>query len=187
MSTKPAAAGRSKAGKPQRLSRLHAPVQMAPEEWQRSLRRQFGREQEFLFDNLGSEPFFSDFGVTKPQTKSRYWVAIRGQQACDSRCSCPDFATNELGTCKHIEFVLSRLERRRGAKTAFKRGYQPPFSELYLRNDGGRWLHFRQGIDCPPALTKGGWPDLRCAGWKAAARTARRTGWLPGRRRPRAA
>ena len=28
----------------------------------------------------------------------------------------------------------------------------PPFSELYLRNDGKRSVHFRAGTDCPPAL-----------------------------------
>ncbi len=44
------------------------------------------------------------------------------------------------------------MEKKRGAKTAFARGYQPPFSELYLRNDGKRSVHFRAGTDCPPAL-----------------------------------
>ncbi len=81
-------------------------------------------------------------------------MAIRGQLPGDNYCSCPDYATNELGTCKHIEFVLSRLERKRGAKTAFKRGYRPPFSELYLRNDGGKALYFRAGTDCPAAAVK---------------------------------
>ena len=66
----------------------------------------------------------------------------------------PDYATSELGTCKHIEFTLARLEKKRGAKTAFARGYQPAFSELYLRNDGKRCVHFRAGTDCPPAVSK---------------------------------
>jgi SNF2 family DNA or RNA helicase len=46
------------------------------------------------------------------------------------------------------------LEKKRGAKAAFARGYQPAFSELYLRNDGSRRIHFRAGTDCPPALHK---------------------------------
>ncbi len=127
---------------------------MTPVEWQRALRRQFGREQDFLMENLGAEPIFSEFRVANRQSKAHYRVAIRGQLPGDNYCSCPDYATNELGTCKHIEFVLSCLEKRRGAKAAFKRGYQPPFSELYLRNDGGRLLHFRSGTDCPPAMAK---------------------------------
>jgi superfamily II DNA or RNA helicase len=67
-------------------------------------------------------------------------------------CSCPDYATNELGTCKHLEFTLARLTKKRGAATAFARGYQPAFSELYLRNDGRRCVHFRAGADCPAAV-----------------------------------
>ncbi len=57
-----------------------------------------------------------------------------------------------MGTCKHLEFTLAQLLKRRGAKTAFARGYQPPFSELYLRNDGRRRVYFRAGTDCPPAV-----------------------------------
>ncbi len=123
-------------------------------EWQRALRRQFGREQDFRLENLGAEPFLSEFRVSNAQSKSSYRVAIRGRQPGDNFCACPDYATNELGTCKHIEFVLAQLEKKRGAKAAFARGYRPAFSELYLRNDAGRSIHFRAGTDCPPALSK---------------------------------
>jgi hypothetical protein len=57
-----------------------------------------------------------------------------------------------LGTCKHLEFTLAQLEKKRGAKAAFARGYQPAFSELYLRNAGQHRVHFRAGTDCPPAV-----------------------------------
>jgi hypothetical protein len=123
-------------------------------DWQRRLRRQFGREQTLGLENLSSEPFFSDFRISNPVSKSSYRVAIRGLGPGGNFCSCPDYATSELGTCKHIEFTLARLEKKRGAKTAFARGYQPTFSELYLRNDGKRSVHFRAGTDCPPALRK---------------------------------
>jgi superfamily II DNA or RNA helicase len=127
---------------------------LSPVDWQRTLRRQFGREQDFALENIGTEPFFSEFRVGNAQSKSSYRVAIRGKQPSDNYCACADYATNELGTCKHIEFVLARLEKKRGAKTAFTRGYHPPFSELYLRNDGGRTIHFRAGMDCPPPVLK---------------------------------
>jgi superfamily II DNA or RNA helicase len=140
--------------KEQKLSRTHAPAEISPVEWQRVLRRQFGREQAFGLENIGAEPFFSEFRVSNPQSKSRYRVAIRGKQPGDNFCACPDYATNELGTCKHIEFVLATLEKKRGAKAAFARGYQPAFSELYLRNDGRRAIHFRPGTVCPPLVQK---------------------------------
>jgi len=137
-----------------KLSRTHAPADLSPVEWQRGLRRQFGREQAFGLENLSSEPFFSEFRVSNPVSKSSYRVAIRGLGPGGNFCSCPDYATSELGTCKHLEFALARLLKRRGAKTAFARGYQPAFSELYLRNEGKRSVHFRAGTDCPPAVRK---------------------------------
>jgi len=144
----------AKPPKEPRLSRTHAPSDVAPVEWQRALRRQFGREQTFGLENCGTEPFFSEFRVSNPESKSTYRVAIRGTRPGDNSCSCPDYATNELGTCKHIEFTLAKLAGKRGAKAAFARGYQPQFSELYLRNDGERAIHFRAGTGCPDGVTK---------------------------------
>src|SRR6266705_150718 len=95
------AASRNKESK---LSRTHAPVNLSPVEWQRALRRQFGREQAFGLENLGGEPFFSEFRVSNPVSKSSYRVAIRRLGPGGNFCSCPDYATSELGTCKHLEF-----------------------------------------------------------------------------------
>jgi len=144
----------TKPTKAPKLSRTHAPEGLSPIDWQRALRRQFGREQSFDLENIGAEPIFSEFRIGNPQSKSSYRVAIRGLRPGDNFCSCPDYATNELGTCNHIEFTLAQLEKKRGAKAAFARGYQPLFSELYLRNDGGRAIHFRAGTDCPAAVSK---------------------------------
>jgi len=143
---------KSKSNHERRLSRTHAPADLSPVEWQRGLRRQFGREQAFGLENLGADPFFSEFRVSNPVAKSSYRVAIRGRGPGGNFCSCPDYATSELGTCKHLEFTLAELEKKRGAKSAFARGYRPAFSEIYLRNDGRRRVHFRAGTDCPPAV-----------------------------------
>jgi superfamily II DNA or RNA helicase len=142
----------TKPTKEPKLSRNYAPADLSPVDWQRGLRRQFGREQAFGLENLGSEPFFSEFRVSNPVSKSSYRVAIRGPGPGGNFCSCPDYTTSELGTCKHLEFTLAQLEKKRGAKTAFARGYQPAFSELYLRNEGKRRVHFRAGSECPPAV-----------------------------------
>ena len=84
---------------------------MSLEEWQVELRRQFGREQNFRLRNLGDHPALSDFQVTNPATGNTYRVTVRGTGPADNSCTCPDFATNTLGTCKHIEFTLARLMR----------------------------------------------------------------------------
>ncbi len=137
-----------------KYSRTHRPAELTPADWQRALRRQYGREQLYVLTKTGSEPFFSEFRVGNPQAKMSYRVAIRGLQPGDNFCACPDYATNELGTCKHIEFTLAALMKKRGSKQAFARGYQPAFSELYLRNDGTRAVYFRAGTDCPPVMRK---------------------------------
>ncbi len=49
-----------------KLSRTRAPADLSPVDWQRRLRRQFGREQAFGIENLTSEPFFSEFRVSSP-------------------------------------------------------------------------------------------------------------------------
>lgn len=144
----------ARAAREPKFSRSHAPPDLSPVDWQRALRRQFGREQAFVLENRGDGSFFSDFLVSNPQSTTRYRVAIRGLQPGDNFCSCPDYATNELGTCKHIEFTLAALEKKRGARAAFARGWRPAFSEIYLRNDRLRAVHFRAGSDCPSAVRK---------------------------------
>jgi superfamily II DNA or RNA helicase len=126
---------------------------MSVETWQRELRRQFGREQPFELTNVGTERVFSDFEVRNPQSASTYRVAIRGTRPGENYCTCADFATNALGTCKHVEFVLGRLERQRGAEATLRRGFRPPHSEVVLEYGAQREVRFRPGSTCPRALT----------------------------------
>ena len=88
--------------------------------WQAALRRDFGRVQRFRWKKLGTEPLFSEYRVANPQKGTQYRVAIRGLSRGDNFCSCPDLATNALGTCKHVEFVLAKLARRPGSKKYLK-------------------------------------------------------------------
>ena len=135
------ARGRSLAPK---LSRLHRPEELSLEAWQRELRRQFGREQKFLLkSSAGGHPVASEFEVTNPLTRNRYRVVIRGREPGNNFCSCPDFATNTLGTCKHVEFTLARLERKLGMRKALARGVEPPFTEVYLHYGARREVRFR--------------------------------------------
>jgi superfamily II DNA or RNA helicase len=139
---------------PPRLSPHKAPEGMCVEEWQRALRRQFGREQAFAIENVGAEPIFSEFRVVNPEFGSIYRVRIGGLQLGDNQCDCADFRTNELGTCKHIECVLARLERKRGGKAALRRGFRPPYSELFLQPGNPRMLRLRLGSEAPEAVVE---------------------------------
>ena len=115
-----------------KVSRTHKPDDLSLEEWQRTLRRQYAEHQNYKLLNTGTHPIFSDFQLTGTESGKTYKIAIRGNSPGDNYCSCPDFRINYLGTCKHIEFTLSKLIKRRGAKKIFKQGYVPPYSEVYL-------------------------------------------------------
>jgi hypothetical protein len=91
-----------KTRQPAKLSRLHKPEHLSLEDWQRELRRQFGRDQSFGIKNLGEDDIFSEFQITNPQSKSTNRVIIRGPRVGDNFCSCGDFATNTLGTPKLV-------------------------------------------------------------------------------------
>lgn len=135
-----------------KISRTHKPEKLELHEWQRALRRQFGQERagEFEIHNLGKEKIFSEFAVRSPDSGRTYRVAIRGVEPGVNYCSCPDYAINTLGTCKHIEGVLFRIERRFAAE--LRNGFVPPFAEVYVRYGAQRRIVFSPGRDCPPAL-----------------------------------
>ncbi|MEI7684566.1 MAG: DEAD/DEAH box helicase [Planctomycetota bacterium] len=155
MAAKPASrksAARSKK-KALKLSRTHKPAGMALEDWQRELRKQFGQAQAFVLTNMGDHPVYSEFQLANPQSQSSYRLVIRGTNPGENYCSCGDFATNSLGTCKHLEFALAKLQRRHG-KAVFERGYQPPYSEVFLQYSSQREVRFRAGGDMPTALAR---------------------------------
>lgn len=140
--------------KPVKLSRVIPPPAMSLEEWQVALRRQYGQEQKFGLRNLGDQSVFSDFEVSNPATGGLYRVAIRGEKLGDNYCSCPDFTTNTLGTCKHIEFTLWKLRQDRTTAAILEQGYQAPYSSVYLRYGAQREVRFRAGTECPVSLQK---------------------------------
>ena len=149
-----------------RLSRTRRPPEVAVSDWQTALRRQFGREQHFGLQNLGSEPVFSDYLVHNPVSGGRYRVSIRGVALGHNLCTCPDFTTNALGTCKHIEFTLAKLQAKRGGKSALARGFRPGYSEVWLDHAQARHVRFRPGQDCPaPLLAKACKLFDASAGW----------------------
>lgn len=59
-----------------------------------------------------------------------YAVEIRHLNARENSCACRDFATNGLGTCKHIEGALIHLRRRRKALAGL--GRMSPRIEIFV-------------------------------------------------------
>jgi SNF2 family DNA or RNA helicase len=79
-------------------------------EEQIDLRRQRAKASSFQIRKLGRNRVFSDYQVSNPKTGGQYTISIRGFETGDNTCTCPDFRSNTLGTCKHIEAVLESLK-----------------------------------------------------------------------------
>src|SRR5262245_53820618 len=79
-------------------------------EEQIDIRRRRAKEGHFTIQNLGRNRVFSDYQVSNPQSGGQYTVSIRGFEVGDNTCTCPDFRSNTLGTCKHVEAVLESLK-----------------------------------------------------------------------------
>ena len=82
-----------------------------------------------------------------------YRVHIRalGQRA--NHCTCPDFATNQLGTCKHIEAVLHRIGKRKDFKRI--KNLPPPRAYVYLdwQCDDAPAIRLHRGAETPVELS----------------------------------
>ncbi|MEQ8180432.1 MAG: DEAD/DEAH box helicase [Smithellaceae bacterium] len=135
-----------------KLSRIHKPEALELEEWQRQLRQQYGEQQNYLLENKGNNPIFSDYLLTNPLSQKTYKIAIRGETPGDNYCSCPDFSINNLGTCKHIAFALSQLMKISGADEIFRKGCNLPYSEIFLNYGLKRQVRFRAGENIPEEL-----------------------------------
>ncbi|OQY08257.1 MAG: helicase [Desulfobacteraceae bacterium 4572_123] len=92
---------------------------------------------EVQVESLNGGAWFGDWRASSvtstthfPQT---YRVTIRSLRKRANFCTCPDFANNQLGTCKHIEAVLHKVKKHPDYHQ-FKE-QTPPFSYVYLAWD----------------------------------------------------
>jgi superfamily II DNA or RNA helicase len=70
-----------------------------------------------------------------------YRVVIRSLDKRRNYCSCPDFAGNQLGTCKHIEAALHKIGKHPEHKSFTNQ--PPPFPYIYLS-----WEHEAAPVVC---------------------------------------
>jgi len=75
-------------------------------------RAERARTEKMRLTSLDSQEIWTDYTLTNAASGKSYRVALRGWQAGQSYCSCPDFRKNTLGTCKHILHALEKVRRR---------------------------------------------------------------------------
>ncbi|MBN1672532.1 MAG: DEAD/DEAH box helicase [Kiritimatiellae bacterium] len=70
------------------------------------------RTEKMRLKALTPGVLWSDYLVSNRASGKTYRVALRGWERGEAYCSCPDFKTNTLGTCKHVLFALDQVKRR---------------------------------------------------------------------------
>jgi SNF2 family DNA or RNA helicase len=93
---------------------------------------------------------YGDYKI-KSASGRTYRVAVRGPGLFENYCSCPDFAVNTLGTCKHIEAMLLQL-RRRKAKPLERTEYKRTRASISLHYGDTLEVCLRLPISPSPAL-----------------------------------
>jgi len=103
----------------------------APREVER--RRREARGASELFDIRrragGGQGLLGEYRVASPSSRA-YLVTLRALDVPHNGCTCLDFATNLLGTCKHVEAVLHHL--RTDAPRRWVRALSSGPAESYL-------------------------------------------------------
>lgn len=139
------AAPKKKKGKSRKAARVCTfakPEGMTMQQWQEKLRRQAGREAQFHIESVDARLCPGEFTVSNPQTRSQYKVVYRGSRSAWNYCSCMDFRTSRLCTCKHLEAVKVWATSRH-----LVRRDTPAYTSVYLDYRGERRVRIRIGAD----------------------------------------
>jgi superfamily II DNA or RNA helicase len=95
-------------------------------------RQQRAREEITKVVNQGNHPLFSLFEVTSLSGHT-YRVEIHALHELRNTCTCPDYRTNLIGTCKHIEGVLIYLREEYGDRLKTLTLQRPSGTQVYLQ------------------------------------------------------
>lgn len=126
-----------------RLSNKICPEGMSIEDWQVALRREHAEQADFTVEHLDDNRIWGDYLVSSGS--GRYRTAFRGVRSDRNFCSCLDFRTNGLGTCKHLEAVALYLQEHVEGYPWAGMTYNPPYSSIYVSYKGGRSIRMRLG------------------------------------------
>lgn len=119
------------------------PDNMTIEEWQISLRKENAIASNFEVKHMDNNRIWGDYSVQNDH--GSYKVAFRGVCSDRNYCSCLDFRTNGLGTCKHIESVMIFLQSRVPGYPWGGMDFNPEYTSIYVSYKGGRSIKIRIG------------------------------------------
>lgn len=124
-----------------KISYYVKPNKMTLEEWQVALRRQVAREERFVCRPVDDELKPGEYSVENAK-KQVYKVVYRGAKSPWNYCSCMDFKTSRLGTCKHLEALKLWLGTHKHYRVHRE---LPPYTSVYLSYTNNRQVRIRIG------------------------------------------
>ncbi|MEW4531131.1 DEAD/DEAH box helicase [Maioricimonas sp. JC845] len=96
---------------------------------------------------------WGDYVLTSHNSGRSYRVAIHGEEPGTCYCSCPDYRTNHLGTCKHILHALEKI-RKRFPKKALQEPFRRTCVEAWMDYSAEGGVRFNLPDDAGATLTK---------------------------------
>lgn len=126
-----------------KVSYHYKPDRLTLQEWQIALRRQTAMKENFAISETDMREYPGYYTVISPVSRNEYRVVYRGDGSPWNYCSCMDFKTSQLGTCKHLEAVNLWIEANH--RKVYRNA--PPYTSVYLSYKGERKVCIRIGPD----------------------------------------
>lgn len=130
-------------GKAPYLSNTVCPPKMTLEQWQIQLRRQAALKENFAISEESDTDEHGCYRLISPRSHQIYKIVYRGEGSPWNYCSCMDFKSNQLSTCKHVEAVKLWLS----AKGQVPDASLPSYTSVYLSYAKGRKVCIRVGSE----------------------------------------
>ncbi|HSO18968.1 MAG TPA: DEAD/DEAH box helicase, partial [Desulfosarcina sp.] len=103
---------------------------MTPEEIRtQALADRKKRAKNEQFEIVWGDMLKGEHLLTTPADR-QYQVTLHDPDAGNGHCTCPDFATNHLGTCKHMIFLSTMIRKESGYKARLA-AEKFPFVDIY--------------------------------------------------------
>ena len=103
--------------------------------------------EDMVVKSADRKELWTDYTVLSKASGKTYRVALRGWEAGDSFCTCPDYRVNTLGTCKHVMRVADWAKKRFSAKVK-----NAPYEHRDVRVALGYLGGIQLRLLMPPAL-----------------------------------
>ena len=127
-----------------KMNNVVKPQSLSLEEWQVALRQQQAEKEVFAISQVDEEYCPGEYKIGNAITRNEYKVVYRGRNSMWNYCSCMDFKTSQLGTCKHLEAVKLWVKKKK--KKVHRE--QPSYSSVYIDYKGPRSVKIRFGETC---------------------------------------